>query len=285
MLTINEEQADYWGKSASGAKWLTFEDQLDHLFTPVLNLLLDRSGLAEGMRVLDIGCGTGASALAAARRVGPSGHVLGADISEPFLARARQRATGAGMANVEFQYADAQTAQFERDVHDVLISRFGMMFFQDPTVAFANMARTLKPGGQISFVAWGPLSDNPWFKVPHVAATSRLGHPPKVDRNAPGPLAFHDRERVMGLMSQAGLSDIRSEAVPVQLHGPGTPDDSAALCTRVGPADRVITHFNGTPEDMRAIQTDVARTFEAYSTPQGVRIPALINLFQARRSD
>lgn len=284
MPNINADQEEFWAKSEMGARWLTFEDQLDTLFQPVLDLVLQQSGLTRGMRVLDIGSGTGASALAAAQCVGAEGAVRGIDISEQFLERARQRAGTAGLDNLSFQYADAQTTELASGDIDAMISRFGVMFFADPTVAFANMARALKPGAQMSFAAWGGLSDNPWFKTPHIAATQRLGQPPKVDRNAPGPLAFHDKDRVAGLMSDAGLVDVQVTPVSLLLNGPLSVEDAALLCTRVGPAARVIAHFEGTEHDACAIIDSVAQQFAPYLTPQGTRIPAVINLLHARRS-
>ncbi len=285
MLTINGDQEEFWGKSEMGTRWLTFEDQLDHLFAPVLDLVLDHAALADGMRVIDIGCGTGASALQAARQVGPKGHVLGVDISEQFLERARNRADQVKLDNLEFRYADAQVAELSSGDFDAMISRFGVMFFTDPGAAFANMAHALKPGGQITFAAWGGLSENPWFKIPHISAVKRLGQPPKVDRNAPGPLAFHDRDRVAGLMAQADLNDIRIEAVPLALTAPASVEDAAHLCTRVGPAARVIAHFEGTQEDVDAIVHDVAEEFDAFQTSKGVQVPAVINLLRARVSN
>ncbi|TMV08509.1 methyltransferase domain-containing protein [Ruegeria sediminis] len=285
MQTGNEEQAEYWGKSASGVKWLTFEDQIDTVFAPVLDLVLDRAALSAGMRVLDIGCGTGASSLAAARRVGPSGHILGVDISAQFLDRARVRAASEKAANVEFRLADAQIEPFAPQERDAMISRFGVMFFSDNVAAFANMARAMKPGGCMTFAAWGELSGNPWFRIPHVAASSRLGNPPKVDRNAPGPLAFHDIDRVTGLMAEAGLVNITGEAVELRLAPVGGCEDTAFLCTRLGPAARVLAHFEGTEEDAQAIQDAVAKAIQPFVSGDGVHMPATINLFQARRPD
>ncbi|WP_037315603.1 class I SAM-dependent methyltransferase [Ruegeria halocynthiae] len=284
MLLTNEEQAEYWGKSPAGTSWLTYEDQLDHLMAPVLDLVLDRATLSAGMRVLDIGCGTGVSTMAAARQAGPDGHVLAADISQPFLDRARERASKEALNNVDFQYADAQSYSFAPDQVDAAISRFGVMFFQDSVAAFANIARALKPGGQMTFAAWGPLSDNPWFKVPHIAAVKQLGQPPRVDRYAPGPLALHDLDHVAGMMEQAGLTEVKADAVPLSLPGVGGLTDSAVLCTRVGPAARAISHFNGDDRDVQAIQTAVGEAFQSYLTDNGVQIPAVINLYQARRS-
>ncbi|MGV6804548.1 MAG: class I SAM-dependent methyltransferase [Ruegeria sp.] len=282
MATANEEQADYWGKSASGAKWLTFEDQLDTLLSPVLELILDRADLAPGMNVLDIGCGTGASTVAAARKVGPQGDALGADISRPFLERARERAVVEGISNASFRYADAQVTPFDPDARDAAISRFGVMFFEDPVAAFANIAKGLRGNGRMTFAAWGPLSDNPWFRIPHIAATSHLGHPPKHGKFAPGPLAFHDIDHVTGMMIEAGLADVTADPVPLLLPGLATVESTATLCTRVGPAARVLSHFDGTEKDARIIQKTVATAFADFKTSSGVEVPAVINLFQAR---
>ncbi len=282
-MAENEEQAEFWGKSEQGAKWLTFEDQLDHAFAPVLDLVLSRAALSPGMQVLDIGCGTGVSAIAAARAVGAEGHVLAADISQPFLDRAAKRAESEGLRTLTFQYADAQTFAFEPGQIDAAISRFGVMFFDDSVAALRNIANALKPGGQMTFAAWGPLADNPWFRIPHVAAVQRMGQPPRVDRYAPGPLAFHDLDHVKGLMTQAGLSDVTGEAVPVNLTGFGGVEATALLVTRVGPAGRVVAHFEGDEADTDAIQATVAEEFRQYQSGSDVLVPATINLYQARR--
>lgn len=282
MTATNQEQAEYWGKSDSGMKWLTFEEQIAASFAPVVDLLLDHAALEPGQRVLDIGCGLGDVTLAAARAVGPTGHALGVDISAPFLDRARQRSNG--MGNVEYALADAQTEPFAPADRDAMISRFGMMFFSDTVAAFANIARALKPGGRMTFAAWGPLAGNPWFYIPHRAATDRLGQTPKVDRNAPGPLAFHDIERVTGLMAEAGLGDIEAQVVDLNLTPPGGLEGASALCTRLGPAARVLAHFNGSEADETAIRDAVSAALEPYVEDGQILMPATINLFQARRA-
>ncbi|SLN09851.1 class I SAM-dependent methyltransferase [Ruegeria meonggei] len=285
MQSANYEQAEFWGKSENGAKWLTYEDQLDHALAPVLDLVLDRAGLSGGQSVLDIGCGTGVSTLSAAGQVGAEGRILAVDISQPFLDRAAARSAEAGQSNISFQHADAQTFEFPPAQMDATISRFGVMFFSDSVAAFVNIAKALRLGGQMTFAAWGPLADNPWFRVPHVAAVSRLGQPPRVDRYAPGPLAFHDIDHVTGMMAKAGLSDIQAEAVPVGLASVDGADGTATLCTRVGPAARVIDHFEGDEQDVQAIQSTVAEEFRQFQTGADLYIPAVINLFQARRSE
>ncbi len=282
MADDNTEQAEYWGASPSGAKWLTFEDRLDAAFAPVLDLVLDRAALGPGDRVLDIGCGTGASLIAAAQRVGPTGHVTGADISQQLVARAIDRVAAHGLEHIDIRLEDAQTATFPEQSYDALISRFGVMFFSDTVAAFANMAKALKPGATLTFAAWGPLGGNPWFKLPHLVAVERLGAMPKSDRNAPGPLAFHDAARISALLADAGLDHISVDAVDMRLTPPGTRAEAADLMTNVGPAARVMAHHSGTAADARAIAATVAAEIEAFEQDGAVLLPALINIYQAR---
>ena len=177
--------------------------------------LLNAARPEAGDAVLDVGCGTGASTLKVAGRVA-DGSVVGVDISRPLLDRARSRAEAAEIDNASFLLADAQTHRFPAGGFDVLISRLGMMFFEDPVAAFRNLGRALRPGGRIAFVAWAGVKDNPWFHVPRDAAVSRLGAAPSADPSAPGPLAFQDAGRVARLMAAAGSwQDVRAEQLQV----------------------------------------------------------------------
>ncbi|MDP5216132.1 methyltransferase domain-containing protein [Ruegeria sp. 2205SS24-7] len=278
----NAEQQEYWSATPSGRKWLTYEDHLDAAMAPILDLVVQRAKLQPGERVIDIGCGTGASLLAAAERVGPTGDVLGLDIAEPFLERAAARAAQAGLANVSVRQGDAQVASFDGPPRDVLISRFGMMFFADPQAAFANLSRALRPGGRMCFAAWGGFSSNPWFRLPFEAAADRLGTPPPADPDAPGPMGFQNAERVTGLMRAAGLQDVRCDSVDVLMTPMGRVEDVATQCLRVGPAARLMRFFEGNQEDAAEIEQDITRRLHEMITSDGLRIPAQINLFEAR---
>ena len=138
----NLAQSDYWN-SASGKKWIEHEGTLDTAMSGILDLLLRAADLRRGQTVLDVGCGTGASALAAARQVGEAGHVLAVDISQPLLDRAARRAGESACKNVTFKVCDAQSYAFERAHFDRMISRLGVMFFDSPVDAFANIAKAL----------------------------------------------------------------------------------------------------------------------------------------------
>ncbi len=279
-MNDNTDQQEFWS-GPSGQSWVRLQAQLDALLQPVLDGLLARAALVAGARVLDVGCGTGASTVAAARIVGAQGHVCGLDISAPMLERARDRA--ATLSQVSFLLGDAADHSFDAHGFDRMISRFGVMFFADPVAAFRNLARALQPGAQVTFATWSEVAHNPWFTIPAQAAKARLGAPPAVHPDEPGPFAFRDPERVDSIMAEAGFIDFGAETVAISLTPPGDRTAAASLATFVGPATRAIRHFSGTDADRQAIATDVADRLAEFDTPAGIRIPAEINYFTARR--
>lgn len=280
MTDANAAQADYWA-SAAAYQWIAREASLDAMLAGVLTRVLDHAGLQPGEQVLDIGCGTGASCLAAVQLVGPEGRVAGVDISAQLLDRARSRARDAGAQNITFTLADAQTHAFAAASVDVILSRFGVMFFEDPVAAFANMARALKPGGRMAFAAWAPPQQVPWFSIPVGAAVARLGKPAPTDPTAPGPMAFQDPDRVMRMMGAAGLKNVVCQTEKIDLTPKGAFDDIIAFATRVGPASRIMAELSATDADAAAIEAEVGKGFAPFVTDQGMRIPCGIHFYTA----
>ena len=277
MSTGNEDQKTFWEGFA--ALWVARQEELDALMAPVLEGVLGRAGLERDQRVLDIGCGTGTSSLLAARAVGAGGHVTGADISEPMLERAR--AVAGDLAHLSFETTDVAAHPFRAACFDQVISRFGVMFFADPDAAFSNILKSMRPGARLTMACWSHLDKNPWFHVPMYAAKDRLGAPPPVDPDAPGPLAFRNTDRVVRILEQAGFADINAEVENLLLTPVGDMVQVASHAASIGPAARAIEHFEATPQDVEAIAARVAEDFAAYATPQGVRVPAEINFFTA----
>jgi SAM-dependent methyltransferase len=185
--------------------------------------------------LLDVGCGCGRTSLVLAERVAPGGEVTGLDISRPMLEVARERAADAHLPNVHFLEADAQTLALAPAAFDGVFSRFGVMFFADPTAAFRNLLIALKPGGRLAFVCWRSLAENPWMTEPMAAAAERLPPgPPPLPPDAPGPFAFADSERVRRILTEAGFADVALTPVDAQIGG-NSLEDSLTLALRVGP--------------------------------------------------
>jgi SAM-dependent methyltransferase len=207
----NAEQITYWNE-VSGPKWVSLSDRINDQIEPLGLAAMERAAVAAGENVLDVGCGCGHTSLVLGERVGEGGRVLGVDISAPMLADARERAERAGLGNVEFLQADGQLYPFEAGAFDLIFSRFGVMFFEDSAAAFTNIRRALRPGGRLTFICWQAITQNPWMLVPAAAAAQHVEMPGPPAPDAPGPFAFADAERVVGILEAAGFGDVEAEA-------------------------------------------------------------------------
>jgi ubiquinone/menaquinone biosynthesis C-methylase UbiE len=166
----NTDMAEYWNGRPADV-WVTEAERFDSMLAPFGRRLLTAAVLEPGERVLDVGCGNGAVSLEAARAVAPGGLVTGIDLSAPMLGVARRRAEEQGM-DIDFVQRDAQTASFDQPF-DVVVSRFGVMFFDDPEVAFANLAKAARSGGRLSFVCWQEMFANEWIAVRNLSSDLR----------------------------------------------------------------------------------------------------------------
>ena len=237
MSAANAAQVAYWN-DAAGRTWADLQDRIDRQIRPLGLAAMERLAPASGEQVLDVGCGCGDTSLELARRVGPEGGVLGLDISAPMLEVARGRAEAAGARNLAFHEADAQTAALPGG-RDAVFSRFGVMFFADPTAAFANLRSALRPGGRLGFVCWRPLAENLWMRLPAETAAGLVPPAPPPEPGAPGPFAFADPDRVRRILAEAGFTGIdltpHDEAIGgLDLEG------TVAMSFRVGPLGAIL---------------------------------------------
>ncbi|WP_299614568.1 class I SAM-dependent methyltransferase [uncultured Tateyamaria sp.] len=275
----NTDQEQFW-TDAAGPKWVRQQEAMDALLGPVLDLVMDHAPLKTGDCVLDIGCGTGVSVGAALNIVGDAGHVTGLDISQTMLDLAAERVAGA--ANVSLLTADAQTHSFDAPF-DAMISRFGVMFCEDTVAAMANLNAALKPGGTMTFAAWGPAPQNPYFMAPAKAAASVLGPMPKTDRTLPGPFAFENDTRILAMMADAGIDTAQVKTVQIDLTPPGDIAHTAALMMEIGPAEAAVKHHEADAQAASQVQTAVADAIAPFDTGAGLRIPACIHIYSARK--
>jgi len=264
----NTDQAAYWN-GAAGRRWIDRQQTLDHVLQPIQQLLLQRAAVAAGERVLDIGCGCGASTVELARRVGSTGQVTGVDISAPMLARARELAP----SGLPLQYilADATVHAFEPGGADLMVSRFGVMFFAEPALSFQNMRKALRPGGRMVFASWREPRKNPWMILPLQAAYKHVPRLPEVGPEDPGPFSFAREERVRRILSEDGFSLLAFDAVDLDRDlavGQGL-DTAVAGALVIGPVRRAL---EGQPPEVLARVKDA---IQAALSPlqQGTTVP------------
>jgi len=264
----NADQIAFWNAEA-GETWAAMQARLDRQIQSLGALAIEALAPAAGERVIDVGCGCGQTTLALAQRLGPTGSVLGVDVSAPMLAVARARS--GETAGVRFLQADAQTHVFEPGGADAVFSRFGVMFFADPIAAFANLRAAVSPGGRLAFVCWRPMELNLFMTVPLMAALPHLTAPPAPpDPAAPGPFAFADATRVTGILARAGWSQI-SMAPHDEAIGGGTLEETVETALRIGPLGRVLREQ---PASAPAARNAVRDALKPYVGERGVALPS-----------
>ena len=236
-------QREYWAGKV-GNEWATHATRLDIMLQPMTAAAMERAAFKSGERVLDIGCGAGATSLEIARRVAP-GAVTGVDISPPLLNVARERAAQSGLA-ASFIEADAGAATFDQPF-DAAFSRFGVMFFEDPARAFAHIRTRLRADGRLTFICWRPLLENGWATTPIAAVMPMLKTPlTPPDPDAPGPFAFSNPQKVERILGDAGWRDIvitRWDG-DILIGGGGTLEEAADFLLTIGPGARAIAEQN-----------------------------------------
>lgn len=233
----NRDQAALWN-DASGRTWVEMQEVLDRILAPFGARLIDEAFPGEGAHVADIGCGAGATTLAMARRVGRAGSCLGVDISGPLVGAAKARGAGEEVGNAAFIQADAQTYPFDAGRFDAIISRFGVMFFDDPEAAFANLRRAGRPGATLTFIAWRGPADNPFLTLAVRTAAPYLPPLPAPGPDDPGQFAFADADRVRRILAASGWSDIGIH--PLDLPCSIAEADLMPYVTKLGPVGAAL---------------------------------------------
>jgi len=254
---LEKDMSAYWDRA--GKVWVEQQALLDRLYAPIAKAVVDRADLRAGERVLDVGCGAGATTFEAAWRVGPQGRAVGADISGALVELARRRAGEAGLEGVDFVLADAQTHAFDPPF-DAVVSRFGVMFFPDPVAAFANLRRAVTPGGRLVFASWRGPEDNALSLVPLQAAAPFLPAVPAFEKDAPGRFGLADPDRTRTILETAGWRDVRidrlDDPTPVSF------DELLTMSLRVGPLNPALANQDETVREK--VREAVTRALEPY---------------------
>lgn len=276
--TFNDEQRAYWnGESAD--YWVREQDRMDRILAPVMQALLAFAEPSAGERVIDVGCGCGATTIELARIVGPSGHVTALDISDPMLRHAKERLRA--YPNTTCLLGDASELPLQDLRANLIVSRFGVMFFGDPAAAFRNLRQGLVPGGRVRFACWRPIDENPWMRIPLHAAYDHLPRLPKPGPEDPGPFSFADPARVTRILTEAGFtppSFARLE-IEVDLAAGGSLDDAARHASETGPARRALADQ---PEQLvAAARESIRQALAACASADGIKLAGAVWLVAA----
>jgi ubiquinone/menaquinone biosynthesis C-methylase UbiE len=272
----DDEQAQRWN-GVAGRAWVDAQQFLDQMFKPLEELLVEAVAAASRNRVLDVGCGTGATTLAVARRLGWKGHCIGIDISDPMIAAGRARAEREGVA-AHFIRANAQVYAFEPDSVDMIISRFGVMFFDDPVEAFANLLRAASHDAELRLIVWRSAEDNPFMTTAERAAAPILPNLPARRPDGPGQFAFADRERVSAILEKSGWAEIDLRPVDVDCTLPET--ELIRYLTRLGTVGMALQEAD---DSTRARVVEIVRpAFDPYVHGTEARFTAACWMIGAR---
>ncbi len=269
----NSEQVEYWNGSA-GETWVRIQDRIDQLLAPMTEVALGKTGLSTGDRAIDIGCGCGTTSLLLAAQ---GASVWGVDISAPMLRHARERASG--QDKIHFSEGDASVQAYTPD-HQLVFSRFGVMFFADPVAAFSNIHSALTEDGRLLFLCWQSPANNPWLSVPGAALQEFRKDEPPEDPQAAGPFAFGDVDYTTGILTSAGFNDIQIEEVNKDLTLGDTLDEAVEFQSKIGPLSGVLGQLNKA-DQLRATSA-VKDALAAYVSERGVVMRGAALLVSAR---
>ena len=274
----NAQQQEYW--LDLGRDWAAAAAVMEHRLSAWGDAAIEHVGVAAGDRVVDIGCGAGGTTIALARLVGTGGSALGLDISLSMLTEARREGAASGVAHLSFEEGDAQVYPFEPGRLDLAFSRFGVMFFEDPVAAFANIGAGLRAGGRLGFACWGSPSENPAQSRVR-EAVSRVVELPPVDLAGPGPHSLGTEEVLRRVLGAAGYVDLRLELLRLETPVGGTAGSAEEMVEgmlMLGPAREALTHQ---PELKPQLTAEMMKEFGAEWRPGGMWLPGAVWLVAA----
>jgi SAM-dependent methyltransferase len=273
---------EYWN-TVAGPRWVGLAGYVEKRVERVNDLLLARTAVRPGEKVLEVGCGTGAATVPLAEAVAETGEVVGIDISDPMLTAARQRISQHDQRNVALLHGDAQVYAFAPDHFDLIASRFGVMFFADPVMAFRNLLGATRPDGRLCFACWAALEENRHWLIPYEVVLRHLGPPAPKPPHSPGPLAFSEPEYVRSFLERAGYENIEIRRETPDIIGASPSEEAEHACV-MGPSARLIDEKK--PEDSvrELIKREMTEAFAAYAKGGEMALPSTIFLVTARRS-
>ena len=251
---INNEQFEFWNKGI-GQKWVDEDQSMNERLSFLTEELFLKSNIKEDDKVLDIGCGGGQTSFEASKLVGSNGYVVGADISKILLELAERKYSQ--IKNLEFKYCDVQNYEFKKNEFNKIISRFGVMFFENPFAAFKNIYNSLKYNGFLNFVCWTNVMENEFFTAATNIIIRHLNKDfPEITRS-PGPLAFSDEKYINEILSYSGFKNINVEKVYSLITTNDSAEKDGELLLSIGLGGRLLAEENLSDKKLLLIKDEI----------------------------
>ena len=275
---INDEQYEFWNKGI-GQKWVKEDDAINERFTILTKEFFSRASIKKNDKVLDIGCGGGITSFEASKLAGKDGYVLGADISEILLNLAKKNFSN--IKNLEFQYCDVQNYNFENNFFNKVISRFGVMFFENPIVAFKNIYNSIQNGGSLHFVCWTNVLENEFFTAAANIIIKHLNREfPKVTRT-PGPFAFSETKYVKQILNASGFENIKVDKVYTSLSTNDDAEKDGELLFNIGLAGKMLSEENLSEQELANIKDKIIEMSQNRRVNGKITYKACLNFVSA----
>lgn len=269
--------ADFWD-GPGGLRWVSAQRQMDGALAPFADAIFDAACIADGDFVVDVGCGCGTTTLKAARLAG-SGRCAGVDISTSMLEVARRDAKTSGL-DIDFHRADAASFSFDPGSVDVVVSRFGTMFFEEPSAAFANFRRWIGSDGRLVTVVWNRIEENAWMRS-LAAVIRRHVELPRPLPGAPGPFAFGDAEAFESMLHRVGFANVEQTNLDSPMRIAGTRDDAIRFYEQRGPVASALEEIGEGPVGT-ALLADLEALVDEHYDGQALVLGASARLVVAR---
>lgn len=276
------EQSALWN-GAAGQAWVDAQELMDGILKPFEDVLVDAVAArseTETLEVLDVGCGTGSTTLGIARLLRQRGHSVGIDISKPMIEMAQARAKRENLP-ARFICASAQVYAFDSAPFDMIVSRFGVMFFEDPVRAFGNLRHAAKDNSELRFVAWRGAAENPFMTTAERAAGPLLPNLPPRRPDAPGQFSFANGDRVRTILEKSGWNHI--DLRPIDVECTLQENELVRYFTRLGPVGLILQEADDRTRT-RVVET-VRSAFESYVHGSKVRFTAACWMIAARAGE
>jgi ubiquinone/menaquinone biosynthesis C-methylase UbiE len=277
---VNDEQFEFWNEGI-GKKWVEEDDSMNERLSILTKELFLRSNINRNDKILDIGCGGGQTTFEASEMAGENGYVIGADISKILLDLAKSKY--ANTKNLEFKYCDVQNYEFRENSFNKVISRFGVMFFENPIEAFKNIYNSIQEGGSLNFVCWTNVMENEFFTDPTNIIIKHLNKEfPEITR-APGPLAFSEEDYVKEILISSKFKNVKIEKVYSSISTNDSAEKDGALLLKLGLGGRLLADANLSKRELSIIRDEMVEISQKRQKNGKITYKACLNYVSATK--